>query len=284
MMKKRILILIILSVWGIGNVAASNIQWYDYENGINLAENTGKPIMIFFYADIDGMSKRFERDVLNDSQVIEKLNNYICIKVDYFKNTEIDTIYEARSSSTIIFTNKNGQIVNRVMGGFEKDIFIQAISEAWNKKDEAGKPLIKIEEFDIGTKSIQELKNFIDGKKTKTVKVQFILIGTIRNLEGNGDPYSFYLDDGTGTVRAFYNGGLGDITNGDRVKVEGSYAGLVTSAESMSIVASKVLKVDSSEPNVPPNSQNSASPKTPGFEVIIGAAAMLFAWKKSVEK
>lgn len=263
MLNRVVIIILLFSMIFVGVVQASPIQWYDYETGIKMAENTGKPIMVFFFGD-ESYSKGLEKDVFNDSQVIEQLNNYICIKVNSLQNRDIGKIYKVSYPPTIIFTNRNGQIVNRLVGYVGKDTFIQAISEAWNKKDMEGEPILTKEDYNLGKVSIKELQNFIEQKKSQNFKIQFITEGTIRNVINT----PIIIDDETGRLSIIqYQGGLGNINEGDKVIVEGYANPLIT--------ATKISLASSSPLNNIPNSQQNIPPKTNGFELLLSVTSIL---------
>lgn len=107
---KKIILLIIALILCIGTSSASSIQWYDYDAGINLAEKSDKPMMIYFYADWAPIIN------FGDPEVIEALNNFICIKVniDYTENlAKSNDIY---SVPAIVFINTKKQEILRTVG------------------------------------------------------------------------------------------------------------------------------------------------------------------------
>lgn len=133
-----------------------------------------------------------------------------------------------------------------------------------------------------------------------------IVSGFIRDLEFENPFYRFRIDDGTGVIDFWYNGGLGDIKEGDKVFVE-----INPSSEPINYYADKkaipgtivqmgggklytVLVSTVSKNPIPTNIKSEATtptkpetasvPKTPGFEIVIGAVAMFFAWKKLLKR
>jgi hypothetical protein len=130
-----------------------------------------------------------------------------------------------------------------------------------------------------------------------------IVSGFIREIAGGEiapgvTMYQFRIDDGTGVSRFGYFGGVGDIKEGDKVFVEinpsksFNKSGIVLKSGSCfegSFIASTVsknpiptnIKPDATTPAKP---EEASAPKTPGFEIIIGAVAVFFAWKKIIGK
>ena len=101
--------------------SAASIQWYNYETGIKEAEKTGKPMMIFFTIEGDQWGKSVETNLFTDSQVSEQINKFVTIKVDVIENRDIARIYYATAPPTIVFVNKEKQVIKRIPGLVEKD-------------------------------------------------------------------------------------------------------------------------------------------------------------------
>ena len=84
-----------------------------------------------------------------------------------------------------------------------------------------------------------------------------VVSGTIRDIETvYGKGYTFALDDGTGMISVVYEGGLGDIQEGDKVTVSGAFQA------STGTVAAETV-------------QKSGVGGVPGFEAIFAIAGLL---------
>jgi len=262
-MKKLLLkSLIIALIFCVGIASASSIQWYDYQTGVSIAEKSGKPMMIFVSSSNDPFG--FEAKTLSDPKVVEKANDFITIKIDAYENAEIAKTFGIRGTPSVIFTNKEGEIVQKISGFVDSNEFMRVISEAWDKKDIKGETIAEFKEYNLGKVSIKELQDFINQKKSENFKVKFIVEGTIRNVIGT----SIIVDDETGRLSITgYKGGLGNINDGNKVTVEG-YA-------NPQIYAIKISLSDISPIEPISNSQQSDSPSVSGFE-LISAFASLF--------
>ena len=64
------------------------IEWLDSEpKGLGLAEETGKPVFIDFYADWCQYCVKMDKTTLRDERVIEELSRFVAVKVDLTKIT-----------------------------------------------------------------------------------------------------------------------------------------------------------------------------------------------------
>ena len=105
----------------------------------------------------------------------------------------------------------------------------------------------------VGSVKIIDLKALATKYDQRTVVVS----GTIRDIETvYGKGYTFALDDGTGMISVVYEGGLGDIQEGDKVTVSGAFQA------STGTVAAETV-------------QKSGVGGVPGFEAIFAIAGLL---------
>ena len=270
-MKKLILIsFVIVLIFCIG-ISAGSMQWYEYETGIKEAEKTDKPMMIYVYADY-APSINFD-----DPEVIEALSKFICIKVNFESGKNLLSSNSFYGVPTIVFINQEKQEIIRFTGFTDSSNLISIISEAWDKKDDVGKPfqLVEYEIVDLGKTTVEEYnsnyKNLNSGKWVELTAE--INDATIRKLSGPGvnSLYTLTLDDGTGTMSITYQGGLGDINIGDKVNVKID-SHKITEISKSGIVGSQ-YKTKSSD--------DTSSKTTPGFGLIAGIFAIfVFYWKK----
>lgn len=280
-MKKLSILLIITLIICIGTSSASSVQWYNYEQGISIAEKSDKPMMIFFYSDASYGDTSINFD---EPELIEALNKFISIKVnvDYAKNlTKSNNI---RYVPTIVFVNTKKQEILRIVGADSKNLKSK-ISEAWNKKDEVGQPFQLVENeynkeiYNLGKVTIKEYnskyKNFNEVKSANVeveIKAEINEV-TIKKLSGPdvNSIYTLTLDDGTDTMLITYKGGLGDISSGDYVDIKIDSHKIIEILKSGSV--GSLQKTTSSD--------ETTSKTTPGFEFITGVfGVFVFYWKK----
>lgn len=111
------------------NIAAksngSKIEWLVSESeGVQLAKENSKPVMIDFWAEWCSVCKKLEKKTLYDADVIKKSKNFVNIKVDCTNvdDPEIKGLwskYGIVGLPTIIFIDKNGVVLrNKSVIGF----------------------------------------------------------------------------------------------------------------------------------------------------------------------
>ena len=88
-MKNRlnvyIYLIVALLIWAVSAplVAADQIQWYSYEEGMALGASERKKVFLNFHADWCKFCETMDRQTFKDAGIISYLNsNFISIKVD----------------------------------------------------------------------------------------------------------------------------------------------------------------------------------------------------------
>ena len=72
-------------------IDTDNIIWHRYDEGLKLAKETGRPIMINFTTSWCGYCKKMNRTTFKDAEVIKFLNgDFVSIKVDCESKLELD--------------------------------------------------------------------------------------------------------------------------------------------------------------------------------------------------
>jgi len=69
----------------------TDVVWYSYDEGLKLARETQRPIMVNFTSQSCGYCKRMNRTTFKDSSVVYILNNdFVAVKVDGNSWRELD--------------------------------------------------------------------------------------------------------------------------------------------------------------------------------------------------
>jgi thioredoxin-related protein len=130
-----------------GNSASSvemvQVTWYDYEKGVKIAAEKGKPVIIDLFADWCGWCKKMDLEVFSDSEVSKKLNeDYICVRLHMDRNNEemirykghvltkqeFAVMHGVQGLPTMIFMDRTGNIAQVIPGYINKTRFIPILN------------------------------------------------------------------------------------------------------------------------------------------------------------
>lgn len=111
--------------------AYAEISWVDsMDEGLTIAKNQGKPIMIDFYTDWCFWCKKLDSETYSDSKVQELADSFVCIKIDGDKDRANTAKYKVNGYPTIVFLNKNGKEIYRSPGYVDAPTLIRAMEKA----------------------------------------------------------------------------------------------------------------------------------------------------------
>jgi len=123
------------------------INWIeDIEAGKELAQAEEKPLMVYYSADWDELSEKFEDDVLADSAVKATLEKLVAVHLDSDVHEETAKVYGVSAFPTVIFYTHTGDEVIRVVGYVEADEFIITLNDIIDGKLETFKEMLAREE------------------------------------------------------------------------------------------------------------------------------------------
>ena len=120
--------------------AQAQIQWLDWDAGLELAQQSGRPVLVDVYTDWCGWCKRMDRDVYARPGVREYLSSrFVTIKLDAeapdpahymgrnFTSTTLAERFKVTSYPTTIFLKANGQHSINVPGYVPADRFLMVL-------------------------------------------------------------------------------------------------------------------------------------------------------------
>lgn len=72
-------------------IDTNNIIWYRYDEGLELASETARPVLVNFTTSWCGFCKKMNRTTFKETEVVKILNgDFVSIKVDCESNLELD--------------------------------------------------------------------------------------------------------------------------------------------------------------------------------------------------
>ena len=116
--------LVVVSFFAPISSSSTSIQWCTYNDGLNLAKEQNKPIMIHFTADWCGWCKKLDTETYTDNRVIGELDNFVCTKVDIDENKQIANRYNVAGIPTIVFIDVEEDEIHRIVGYRGPDEFL----------------------------------------------------------------------------------------------------------------------------------------------------------------
>lgn len=108
------------------------INWYQYEEGIQEAKSQGKPIFIDFWAEWCGPCQKMEEEVYPDEDLIRKSSEFINIKVNVDQNNDLAKQYGIESIPTLMFLNSEGEVLTREIGYMSSSELIETMDQILN--------------------------------------------------------------------------------------------------------------------------------------------------------
>jgi len=116
------------------------IQWLDWDTGMELAQRSGRPVLVDVYTDWCGWCKRMDRDVYANPEVREYLSSrFVTIKLDAeasdpahyegrsFTSITLGERFKVTSYPTTIFLKSNGQHSINVPGYVPAERFLMVL-------------------------------------------------------------------------------------------------------------------------------------------------------------
>lgn len=282
---------------GVVNAEDTNeIKSYTYDEGIKIAKETGKPILFAFpgLADLLYRYDDVNKIVNNDFIYIPPMAKYATSQ-DSFEDAALAFVYDieyiipfnmvcGNQYCHFLILDSNGREITRVVGSSDEQL---------SQIDSDGN---EIASFNASTEDVYGdcILKTLKYSKTRKGKIQrlpqekgsigindlsgvedyfnfFTIRGTIRDIEyTKNNRYSFNIDDGTGVIGVLYTGGIGDISEGDKVfvnglgvrVVEGSMQGYYSS-EGVPIMISESISKTPINTDTTKSSDSTPLPKTP---------------------
>ena len=111
---------------------ASGGTWYtSYDEALNLSAESGKPVMIYFWADWCMYCNKYSAETLSDLAVVEILGEYfVLLAIDVDTDQEgTASIYGVRSMPATVFVDSDGAVLEVVRSHVPPSIFIPVLQK-----------------------------------------------------------------------------------------------------------------------------------------------------------
>ena len=99
------------------HTGGGKISWMtNLKPGLEKAKESGRPIMIDFYADWCGPCKMLDAQTYSDDRVAAASTNWVMVRIDVDQNQGLATYYNVQSIPTILVLNPEGKEIRREVG------------------------------------------------------------------------------------------------------------------------------------------------------------------------
>ena len=114
------------------NGSDKGLKWFDsYQAGMTAARAQKRAVLIKFEAEWCEWCKKLDSEVFAQPQIVDALENYICIRVDVDKQRNVALAYKISSLPRIIIVNIHNEIVGDWLGFREAPAFSKSLEEVW---------------------------------------------------------------------------------------------------------------------------------------------------------
>lgn len=138
LMRAISLAMVLLAVTGCyaGSEGAGGgkIEWVSsHAEGLRLARDSGKPVMIFFTADWCAPCVDLKRYVFSDGRVVTASRRLINVYIDADKDYDTLATYKVRGIPAVFFLDPKGEIITRFTGDRSVAGFVKQMTAVADK-------------------------------------------------------------------------------------------------------------------------------------------------------
>jgi thiol:disulfide interchange protein len=114
---------------GSEEITPAKIQWVtDLNQGLRLARESAKPVMLFFTADWCGPCVEMKKYVFTDKRVSEASRRLVNIYIDVDQNFDAIATYKVRGIPAVFFLSPTGEIISRYSGDRSASAFAKQMN------------------------------------------------------------------------------------------------------------------------------------------------------------
>ena len=109
---------------------AAEVHWlHSMDQGKTLAKQSGKPMMVDFYAEWCGWCKKLDSEVYTKPAVVQLSEKFVNVKVDVDKNGKDAKTFGVRGLPTIVFLKPDGTVLQQISGYRDSAEFVRVMTE-----------------------------------------------------------------------------------------------------------------------------------------------------------
>jgi thioredoxin-related protein len=118
-------------------------DWVDFTEAVALGDSTGRPSMVFLYADWCGVCRRTLKETFTDSEVLRFLGeNFQSVKLnvdsqkpvlvveeEVVTEQDLAAVFGANVVPTFVFLTAEGKPVSMTQGFYPPELFLEVLQE-----------------------------------------------------------------------------------------------------------------------------------------------------------
>ncbi len=161
---KRLAILMFL-LFTVEGWSAGQVKWFhSFDQAIVQAKKSGKPIFVDAFADWCGWCHKLDQEVYSSPKFVNYMERYIPLKIDVedgATGTQFAEKYAITGLPTLLVTDPNGILINRIGGFMDADELIQDLESIQRLVDRERKnPKDTAASFDLAREYLSRDMNF----------------------------------------------------------------------------------------------------------------------------
>ncbi len=134
-MKKALVVFLLFMMMGCSPAAGPDeggqVNWLKYYDvAREKSEESGKPMLIDFYADWCSWCKKMDQTTYSNKEVAEQINyEFVPLKVDASKDEKLSQRFNVRGLPTTVVVAPDGKVIKSIPGYLSPEQFLELLTE-----------------------------------------------------------------------------------------------------------------------------------------------------------
>ena len=113
-----------------------DIIWGEsFSKGIELAKSKNTPVVVDMYTDWCAYCKDLEFKIFPEPEVSKLLENFTTLRINGDENPDIAKIFNISGYPTVLFLDKNGAYLDRIVGLPSSQMMVKKLKEVYDKRN-----------------------------------------------------------------------------------------------------------------------------------------------------